>query len=229
MRLNPAVRIVLYCVLCIIPFMSGYSQEYGKPENRFNEIDTYLRRHGATVTEGYCTDPQAEQFIESLQSYKNDVHTIAEIGFNAGHSAELFLKTCSNAHLVSFDINRHSYTRIGLSYIQKKYAGRISFVEGNSSITVPQFALSHPDLKFDFIYIDGDHSYNGCVADIVNCKNLASKNTVLWIDDYNYHITVANAINDCVDSGVIEIYGHHQSIDDRGYLREWIEARYMFP
>jgi hypothetical protein len=32
-----------------------------------------------------------------------------EIGFNGGHSAELFLKNNTDIHLTSFDVDVHSY------------------------------------------------------------------------------------------------------------------------
>lgn len=34
---------------------------------------------------------------------------VMEIGFNGGHSAELFLKNNTDIHLTSFDVDVHSY------------------------------------------------------------------------------------------------------------------------
>ena len=42
---------------------------------------------------------------------------------------------------------------------------RVSLHEGDSKVTV----RCMPDDHFDLIYIDGDHNYQGCLADLQNC------------------------------------------------------------
>lgn len=189
-------------------------------------LETYLKVRNETVTEGYCTGQQEDQFITALKPYKDKIASVLEIGFNAGHSSELILSTCPNARMTSFDINHHSYTKVALEYIQKTYPDRLTFVAGNSVVAIPEFAQAHPTAKFDLIYVDGDHSYEGCLTDITNCKTLATPDTLLWIDDYNCP-TVAKAIDECVRKGVIKIVGRHTSYDPRHFVRDWVEARYV--
>lgn len=38
--------------------------------------------------------------------------------------------------------------------------------------------------KLDWIYIDGDHSYEGCYADLVGCLKVMKPNCIIFGDDY---------------------------------------------
>jgi len=44
-----------------------------------------------------------------------------EIGFNAGHSAEVFLKNNNELFLTSFDLGFHDYITAAKEYIELKY------------------------------------------------------------------------------------------------------------
>jgi cephalosporin hydroxylase len=60
---------------------------------------------------------------------------------------------------------------------------------------------------FDVIYVDGDHSYDGCMADLINYSPMVDKGGYLVIDDagryfdlpdgmYSGHEAVSNAVRD---------------------------------
>jgi len=62
------------------------------------------------------------------------------------------------------------------------------------------------DIKLDWIYIDGDHSYDGCYRDLTNALNVT--NDTIFCDDYNvpHHEGVRFAINDfCSDNKLTPI------------------------
>jgi len=105
-----------------------------------------------------------------------------EIGFNAGHSAELFLSSNKNINLVSFDIGMHGYVKLGKQFIDKTYPDRHTLIIGNSLDTVPEYFKKN-NKKFDLIFIDGGHEYNVAKGDILNCKNLAHDKTTVIMDD----------------------------------------------
>jgi predicted O-methyltransferase YrrM len=132
------------------------------------------------ASEGYVTERQQARIPELLKEYAPHAKRIMEIGFNAGHSADLFLRTNPDAQVVSFDIGMHNYVRQGKDYIDAKYPGRHTLVLGDSTQSVPEYKTDEP---FDVIFIDGGHSYDVASADVANCKRLAHANTLVIMDD----------------------------------------------
>jgi len=146
-------------------------------------ISEYYQSLNITDFEGYSQQDQGS--TEFLQNIVNDsnITSVMEIGFNAGHSAELFLKNNLHAHLTSFDIGTHDYTLLGKQYIDKTYPNRHTLILGDSRITVPQFIKNNPTTKFDLIFIDGGHEDDIPKKDMTNCRYLAHKNTILILND----------------------------------------------
>ena len=63
-------------------------------------LDSYLSKHGFKLSpvhsgknEGYSSLSQRAAFACELKKYTH-IKRILEIGFNAGHTSELFLKSC---------------------------------------------------------------------------------------------------------------------------------------
>lgn len=213
-------------------FMNHYAANTIDNPN-FADLDTYLGIYGlqlspghSHINEGYCTESQKRMFIQDLQGYKN-IKKIAEIGFNAGHSAQIFFENCPNSQVLSFDLNHYHYTKIGVEFMQRKYKDNFKFVEGNSQDTVPNYTLNHPHDKYDLLYIDGDHSYLGFYTDLVNCQKLATKDTIVWVDDCVDD--VQQALNLCVEQGLMSITKYNSDWTDSCGARVWAEARYLFP
>ena len=130
------------------------------------------------VTQGHT-----QQSIRETSALKNlinneNILNVMEIGFNGGHSAETFLSNNPNIHLVSFDIGRHDYVKIGKEFIDKYYPNRHELIIGDSLITVPKYAADNIK-KFDLIFVDGNHKYNAAKADLINCSKLAHKDTII--------------------------------------------------
>ena len=107
---------------------------------------------------------QAKRLIELCNKY--NCKNIMEIGFNAGHSADLFLNINQNIKVTSFDIGVHKYVDYGKKFIDNKYPGRHSLILGDSKKTIPDFFQGNSNIKFDLIFIDGDHSEVGAISDL---------------------------------------------------------------
>jgi predicted O-methyltransferase YrrM len=188
-------------------------------------VDEFLRSGGFFSDMGYIGQLQKEQFAERLSQHP-EIHTIAEIGFNAGHSAECFLTHCKNLQgLVSFDINHFPYTKPAAEYLGRLHPNRFLFIEGDSLVKVPEFVKSFPRQKFDLIYIDGNHVFEQVVGDIVNAMTLAHSTTIVWIDDYHFE-PVKRAIDFCVTLGTLQTGEVFAPKDLNDPDRTWIEARY---
>ena len=106
---------------------------------------------------------------------------ILEIGFNAGHSALLYLIANPYSKIHFFDLGEHQYSRGCFDYLDKAFPGRMSVTWGDSTVTIPQY----PSRLFDFIHIDGGHTRFIAESDFHNCRSFANKDTYLMIDDYD--------------------------------------------
>lgn len=143
-----------------------------------------------------------------------EIINILEIGFNAGHSAITFLSASKKVNVVSFDIGIHNYLMIGKKFIDRKFPNRHRLIIGNSLETIPQFYKDNPHFKFDLLFIDGNHEYEFAINDLLNCKLLAHKKSVVILDDttyveYGQKVTVwtegpTNAFKKMVSDGEIE-------------------------
>ena len=72
-------------------------------------------------------------------------------------------------------------------YIASQFPGRFSIAFGDSKVTVPKF-INEKNGKFscDILIVDGDHSYEGALADLKNMRSLAKQNgrNILILDDF---------------------------------------------
>ncbi len=183
-----------------------------------------LTPQGTADVEGYVTPKQREAFIKDLQGLPW-VKKIAEVGFNAGHTSELFLEFVASSEVVAFDINSHFYTNSGVEFIRNKYKDRFSFIDGDSLLTVVDFSKAHPNEKFDLIYIDGGHTLDVCLNDILNFKKLAHKDSIVWIDDVNFS-DVRKAVEIAERLRLIKVLKSEVAEDEFG-TRAWVVCRYL--
>lgn len=115
---------------------------------------------------------------------------ICQTGFNTGISALAFL--CSsdqNTFVHSFDLGRHWYTKIAFSIIDEQYPGRHNVTIGSSVNTLPQLIKKlgpeHAKQYCNFAFVDGGHSYNVSLSDILNFALLSPSGTVIAVENCN--------------------------------------------
>jgi len=148
-------------------------------------LSNHLTQLRVALKEGHSQDisKQTQRLIDITNT---PGIRVMEIGFNAGHSADVFLKNNKNLTLVSFDIGEHGYVRIAKGYIDSAYPNRHTLILGDSRVTVPNYIKANGDQKFDVIFIDGGHDYQIANSDVENCMKLAHKDTVVLLDDTVY-------------------------------------------
>jgi hypothetical protein len=200
-------------------------------------IETFLKSQGFSLpaqrckeNDGYMSRSQKKQFSKQLLRYP-DIRRIAEIGFNAGHSAEHFFAQCPNLELLlSFDLNLFPCTKHAVRYFYQTYPNRFASVPGDSLVTIPELHQKHPSLFFDLIYIDGCHRFEWALGDILNAKKIAHDQTIVWIDDVNEQNEVAAAVKFLESIGIIHVEERFSSTDPDYGPRNWIQAKFTnFP
>ena len=110
--------------------------------------------------------------------------TICEIGFNAGHSAIVWLEA-THARLVEFDLLNLNYSHASRRWMEDRYPGRLTFHRGPSRLTVPQYAsrvANGTADACDLWLVDGDHGKN-VEHDFLNVLSASHAGTVIIADD----------------------------------------------
>ena len=69
---------------------------------------------------------------------------------------------------------------MGKDFIDNKYPNRHELILGNSIKTLPEYIKNYK--KFDLIFMM-EHDYDVCKSDLINCKELAHKDTIVVLDD----------------------------------------------
>lgn len=163
----------------------------------------------------------------------------AEIGVWKGDSSELFLKTTNpkELHLVdpwSFDafaenlteeeykkeVEKYSKITNGKDrksfeeYYDRIYQGVVSRFKSSPNVIIHRKTSTEWfntfDKKLDWIYIDGDHTYDGCLNDLNNCLKVMKPNSIIFGDDYGNKPDVKRAVDDfSVDKNLV-ILGTNQ-------------------
>lgn len=122
---------------------------------------------------------------------RTPIRVACEIGFNAGHSATVWLHALST-QLKSFDVFVMPYANASAEYIRAKHPGRVEFFRGKSATTVPRFveqvrAGAQP--RCDLWFIDGDHgTCRSCnrrapAIDLANALDAATDGAIIIADD----------------------------------------------
>jgi SAM-dependent methyltransferase len=126
---------------------------------------------------------------------------VAEVGTEYGNFAKTILEIAESREFHIFD---HSFGRFNRAFFDSEIlSGRVILHEGDSSTEMSKL----PEALFDWIYIDGDHSFEGVSRDIREAKRLIGPDGFLIFNDYTVYSPlertqygVMRAVNDlCLD------------------------------
>jgi precorrin-6B methylase 2 len=132
----------------------------------------------------------------------------AEIGVDKGEFSNQILKTARPRLLYLIDADTSRISETNRELLEQSSAARL--IEGDSSSILSTL----PDGCLDWIYIDGDHRYDGVVRDIEAAVQKIKRNGFLVFNDYTvwspetmYHCGVARAVNElCIRDGWRLVY-----------------------
>jgi predicted O-methyltransferase YrrM len=114
-----------------------------------------------------------------------------EIGVRRGRSASVVAATNPQCAIYGFDLWVEGYAgkeNPGPDFVREElqrvgHTGEVTLVSGDSRHTVPEFLAARPDLFFELITVDGDHSVTGAAADLANTLPRLKVGGVLVFDD----------------------------------------------
>ena len=116
-----------------------------------------------------------------------------EIGVRRGRSACAIAAASPETKIFAFDMWQQDYAgneNPGPDLVRQElskagHVGELTFIDGDSHKTVPEFLRQNPDLSFDCITVDGDHSTSGAWDDLRNVAPRLRIGGVLVFDDTN--------------------------------------------
>ncbi len=120
-----------------------------------------------------------------------DIQNYMEIGVRRGRSMTMLASNSPMANLYGFDMWIENYCgseNPGPEFVKNElqkvnFQGNISFIDGDSKKTVPKFFKENPDIYFDVITVDGDHSIGGAQKDLNNVIKRLKIGGILVFDD----------------------------------------------
>ncbi|GAB4188404.1 MAG: hypothetical protein Tsb0015_08370 [Simkaniaceae bacterium] len=186
-----------------------------------SELDAYIEKYYIGKIEGHVDSEQIAYLTQIIKDH--GCCKIGEIGFNAGHSSEAFLKINKKITVVSFDIMAHDYCLIAKEFIDFHFPERHLLIEGDSSISIPKFKAQHPSLFFDLIFIDGGHSKLQAKKDLVSMRQFSNKNTIVVLDDLHLK-GPSQAWEECKKEGIIKETQRYKAKNSRRY---WGVGKYI--
>ena len=114
-----------------------------------------------------------------------------EIGVRRGRSVCIVAAASPHVNIYGFDLWQKGYggnDNPGPDFVKDElkrlgHNGKTEFISGDSHVTVPKFLKDNPDLTFDLITVDGDHSLVGALDDLTNVIDRLKVGGVLIFDD----------------------------------------------
>ena len=161
-----------------------------------------------------------EQFIPYKSRRRNiariapHIESIIEIGFNAGHSAALWLMMNEKIKYYGIDIAKDEYMKSCSSFMKDKFGDRFNLFIGDSRTEMKSIDKKI-NQEIDLIHIDGGHSYELADIDLSNSINISKKlNTKFILLDDTDDARVRTAANKYIIKGLLQSESLNNSWED---------------
>ncbi|MFK7802960.1 MAG: class I SAM-dependent methyltransferase [Anaerolineae bacterium] len=203
----------------------GYAMNEAK-KAWFNALDDYkassetigLPHPAVMLTDKHINDctllPNRLSILERMS--KGGI--VAEVGVQTGQFSQIILDICSPAELHLIDLDLKAFG-IKDKFQEKINTDIVHLLEGDSSTLLQE---SFPENYFDFIYIDGDHRYEGVKRDIEAAKSKLKPGGYLLFNDYTYWSPV-----ECMAYGVMQAV-NELCLEEDWQMRYFALAHYMY-
>jgi predicted O-methyltransferase YrrM len=117
-----------------------------------------------------------------------------EIGVRRGRSLAAVVTQSPHVSVYAFDMWVADYAGMpnpGPEFVREEmkrldYKHSITFVDGNSHITLPEFFRNHSDIQFELVTVDGDHGREGALQDLRDVLPHLALGGVVVFDDISH-------------------------------------------
>ena len=174
----------------------------------FEQYSNYLFKHG--ISDSILTKAIHKDICNQLVPILKDVQpkNVLEIGTFKGFSMGMFRFFVPDSNVVSIDPTSYKEAQNIASLF-----GNCTLINGDSN------KLKNITTKFDFILIDGDHTYNGCKQDWDNIQNNMSDKCIVVFDDLGHLRGCGKVFYDISDNKYTKDTISHDGIECTGILR----------
>ena len=172
-----------------------------------------------------------------IEFMNNRIKNYLEIGVHNGCSLGYVLQTTNKLNCVGIDLFEDTFYNDDLNQkninknLQKinKNNHELLLIKGNSSDK--KIIKSLENKKFDIIFIDGDHRYEGVKNDFINYYQLLSEKGLMVFDDYNEspsNVGVFKFINELLKVEKKYFIGHYCFIDNEHKISKYKNGIILF-
>jgi hypothetical protein len=177
------------------------------------EANQIVAKYAGTAAKSSLISSERSQCVHSVAQGARE--TIGEIGLDAGHTAAMLLATFPRAHLYEFDECTDAHSVETIAWILGRFPGRVTITCGDSTRTLPKFALENPSTRFDFVHMGGSQANNIPFMNLANLANMSwaagtppdqgqavgTRKTVVVVDDCSDDVAVSaeHGRNTCIN------------------------------
>lgn len=158
------------------------------------------------------------------------VRTICEVGFNAGHSAAVFLLANPFSRYVAFDLGNLVWSIDAVNYFKQRFGDRFLYIKGDSKVKIVEFSRTNPNVVCDLWSIDGDHG-DSAVEDFDAARFLSRNSVAAFViaDDHTDSFPAIKRIwhQQQTDGHLASIYCHHETRLYQGFHKGWCLGRWL--
>ena len=123
-------------------------------------------------------------FMAALSSAKRKIETILEIGTFTGETTLILSRLFPDAKIISLDLSHEEIISQGIyAYAGAKISSLNSSSKNIELKTLNSLKLIELDVKFDFIWVDGNHVSPYPAIDITNSIRLLNPDGIILCDD----------------------------------------------
>ena len=172
----------------ILNYIKNYFPNYRK-KAKCIEIDKeiYVKFKSIDISKKWFSN---NLFFLKRNLENEKVKSLLEIGSYEGRSAIFFADIFRESKISCVDTwsGSDEHENINFKLIEDNFDQNVKSLKDNNSLTkfkmTSDFFFNQNNSKFDFVYVDGDHSRDQVLKDLKNSWSVLNSNGFLLVDDY---------------------------------------------